>query len=327
MDEMQLYNTYIHKIKTGLQEICLPEEPHNLYEPIHYMLSMKGKHVRPLLTFLAAELFGKEELDDVLPASLAIECFHNFTLIHDDIMDNASLRRGKLPVYKKWNTNIAILSGDVLMVKAYEQLSKCAPAYIPSLLRVFNKIAIEVCEGQQWDMDFEKERSISEESYLQMIRLKTSVLLGGALQMGAILANATDKDVLRINGFGINLGLAFQLQDDILDTYGEKTVLGKRIGGDIVENKKTILLVKLLECISQPDSQKLEYFMTKERDEENKIQQVKNLFAKYNIYEKAVSLKNRFTEIALTELDEIRVPETRKQPLKQIVNNLLNRKS
>lgn len=324
---MQFYSTYIDRIKTGLQEINLPEEPHNLYEPIHYMLSMKGKHVRPLLTFLAAELFGKEDLNDVLPASLAIECFHNFTLIHDDIMDNANLRRGKLPVYRKWNANIGILSGDVLMVKAYEQLGKCSPEYIPSLLRVFNKIAIEVCEGQQWDMDFEKKKSISEESYLQMIRLKTSVLLGGALQMGAILADASDEDLIRINDFGIHLGLAFQLQDDILDTYGDKAVLGKRIGGDIVENKKTILLVKLLGCIAQPDSQKLEYFMTKEKDEENKIQQVKNLFAKYGIYEKAASLKNRFTEIALVKLDEIRVSETSKRPLKQIVNNLLNRKS
>lgn len=324
---MQIFDTHIHAIKTGLKNLSLPQNPENLYDPLRYTLSMNGKHIRPLLTFLAADLFGLRETEKILPAALAIECFHNFTLLHDDIMDSAELRRGQLPVYKKWNSNIAILSGDVLMIKAYEQLAKSPTAHIPDLLKVMNRIAIEVCEGQQYDMDFEDRESITVTEYLDMIRLKTSVLLGGTLEMGAILAEAEPKDQHLIRDFGTSLGLAFQLQDDILDTYGESASVGKQIGGDIIENKKTILLAHLLNHISEVDKPRLTTLLHHEKEEKTKIKEVKNLYEKYGALEKATDLKIKFTQRALKQLESIRAEEENKDALRKIVNNLLNRQS
>ena len=210
-----------------IQNTEYPKQPADLYDPIKYILSLSGKRIRPLLVLMGAKLFGKENLQEVVPASIAIEYFHNFSLIHDDIMDRAPLRRGKATVHQKWNDNVAILSGDALLVKAYQELGKSPSAHIPDLLSVFNKVALEVCEGQQYDMDFEKKSNVSEDDYLNMIKLKTSVLLGGALQMGAILANADQQEQQLIYDFGVNLGIAFQLQDDYLDVYGNPETFGK----------------------------------------------------------------------------------------------------
>lgn len=324
---MQRFDRYISVIKAGLEDLPLPQTPENLYDPLRYTLSMKGKHIRPLLTFLAAELFGLTETEKILPAALAIECFHNFTLLHDDIMDSAELRRGQLPVYKKWNSNIAILSGDVLMIKAYEQLANSPSSFIPDLLKVMNRIAIEVCEGQQYDMDFEQKKLISVTEYLEMIRLKTSVLLGGALEMGAILAEADKEEQSLIREFGISLGLAFQLQDDILDTYGTLASVGKQIGGDIIENKKTILLVHLLNHISEEDAHKLSALLDHEKEEATKIKEVKKLYDKYDVLQSATDLKVEFTQKALQQLETIQADAENKNALRHIVKVLLNRQS
>ena len=324
---MQIFDTHIHAIKTGLENLSIPQNPENLYAPLRYTLSMEGKLIRPLLTFLAADLFGFKDAEKILPAALAIECFHNFTLLHDDIMDSAELRRGQLPVYKKWSPNIAILSGDVLMIKAYEQLAKSPTDHIPNLLKVMNRIAIEVCEGQQYDMDFENRESITEAEYLDMIRLKTSVLLGGALEMGAILAEAEPEEQHLIRELGTSLGLAFQLQDDILDTYGESASVGKQIGGDIIENKKTILLVHLLNHISEADKNKLTALLHHEKEEATKIKEIKILYEKYEVLKNATDLKIKFTQKALKQLESIRTGEENKNSLRKIVNNLLNRQS
>lgn len=315
------------RIESELAKVGFPSQPSNLYDPLRYMLSMNGKRVRPVLALLAADLFGKIDLDEVVPISLAIEYFHNFTLIHDDIMDNASLRRGQAPIYKKWNNNIAILSGDVLMVKAYQSLSQCPDRYISALLLTFNKVAIEVCEGQQLDMDYEERIEISEDEYLFMIRQKTSVLLGGALKLGAILADADDASLALIDDFGVNLGMAFQLQDDILDTYGEQDRVGKRIGGDILENKKTILLVKLMQDVTPDDKEVLNYLLHKEENEEEKIFKVKELYNKYSIHQKAKALKDKYTSLALARLNEVSVEDSHKIVLQGLVNELLNRSS
>ena len=210
-----------------------PETPSNLYDPIRYILTLGGKRVRPVLTLMAAELFGKQEMDEIIPAAKAVEFFHNFSLIHDDLMDKAPLRRGKTTVHEKWDANIAILSGDGLLVKAYEEISKCNPIYLPATLKILSKVAMEVCEGQQLDMDYESRDTLTMPEYLEMIRLKTSVLLGGALQLGAILSGADEKQQQLIYEFGENVGLAFQLQDDILDAYGDPDTFGKIVGGDI----------------------------------------------------------------------------------------------
>lgn len=327
MNDMNFDTPLFERIESELEKVSFPNKPSNLYDPLRYMLSMNGKRVRPVLALLAADLFGKEELDEVTPISLAIEYFHNFTLIHDDIMDNATLRRGKAPVYKKWNNNIAILSGDVLMIKAYESLSQCPDRYISQLLSTFNKIAIEVCEGQQLDIDYEERNEITEDEYLFMIRQKTSVLLGGALRLGAILADADDENLALIDDFGINLGMAFQLQDDILDTYGEQARVGKRIGGDILENKKTILLVKLMKVISADDKEVLNYLLHKEENEQKKIYKIIELYNKYSIREKAIILKDKYTSLALSKLKEVNVKSSKKIKLQGLVNDLLNRSS
>src|SRR5690606_38318253 len=242
---MYVNEIYAEKISERLARRDLPKSPENLYAPIDYILNLSGKRIRPLLVLLGADLFGLENMEHALPASVAIEYFHNFSLIHDDIKDKAPLRRGQQTVHQKWNDNVAILTGDALLVKAYEQLAQCPPHLIPELLRVFNRVALEVCEGQQLDMDFEELDHIRKEEYIEMIRLKTLVLIGGALEMGAVIAEASIENRTKLYNFGVHLGIAFQLQDDILDAFGSTEAFGKQIGGDIIVNKKTILHILL----------------------------------------------------------------------------------
>ncbi|NGM60508.1 polyprenyl synthetase family protein [Sphingobacterium sp. SGG-5] len=323
---MYVNKIFAEKISEELTSKVLPHHPENLYAPINYILHLSGKRIRPLLVLLGADLFGIENIDDALPASVAIEYFHNFSLIHDDIMDKAPLRRGQQTVHQKWNDNVAILSGDALLIKAYEQLSQCPAPLIPDLLRVFNRIALEVCEGQQLDMDFETSDSIMEEEYIQMIRLKTSVLLGGALEMGAILAGASSESRRQLYDFGVNLGIAFQLQDDILDAFGDPATFGKQVGGDIIANKKTILYILLGETIHPEDQAHFENLLVLGQGEASeKITGIITLYEKYAIQQKADTLKQHYTALAYKSLEAINIDHQRKTELYELANQLMKR--
>lgn len=303
-----------------------PQTPTNLYDPIRYILTLGGKRVRPVLTLMAAELFGMKEMDEIIPAAKAVEFFHNFSLIHDDLMDKAPLRRGKTTVHEKWDANIAILSGDGLLVKAYEEISKCNPCYLPATLRILSKVAMEVCEGQQLDMDYESRTTLQMEEYLEMIRLKTSVLLGGALQLGAILSGADEHQQRLIYDFGENVGLAFQLQDDILDAYGDPETFGKIVGGDIMINKKTFLLVKLMEVISDEDIPLMQHLMQSTVDEiPAKVTNMLALYEKYQVKKSADELKDFYTQCAFQKMAALDVPKERKEALLLLANSLLVR--
>jgi len=309
-----------------LEKADFPHTPQHLYDPIRYILSLSGKRIRPLLVLMGAELFDSSVVEQALPASAAIEFFHNFSLIHDDIMDVAPLRRGKPTVHQKWNDNVAILSGDALLIKAYQELAKCPIDKIPALLHLFNTTSLEVCEGQQFDMDFEERAQVSETAYIDMIRLKTSVLLGCALQMGAIVAGADERSQTLLYDFGVNLGIAFQLQDDILDVYGNPKSFGKQIGGDILSNKKTILFVKLQELISPTDQEELEYLLKQNIDSEpEKVDKMIGLYAKYDIQTLAIYQKEKFTTIAYEKLTEIQVEADKKKALFSLSDALMHR--
>ncbi len=257
------------------------QKPHNLYEPMQYILELGGKRIRPILTLIAADGFGGTS-DKALSAAMAVEVFHNFTLLHDDIMDQAPIRRGKPTVHQHWNTNTAILSGDVMMIKAFQYLNVYDPEKFTALTQLLSKTAVEVCEGQQYDMDFETKSEVTLTAYREMIRLKTAVLLGAALQMGAIVADAGISDQHKIYEMGVLMGLAFQMQDDYLDTFGNAETFGKQIGGDIVENKKTWLVLKTLELADDCDKQVLTTLFNG-YSEVDKIEKVKDLFKKYSV--------------------------------------------
>lgn len=310
----------------AIEKSQFPETPTNLYDPIRYILTLGGKRVRPVLTLMAAELFGMQQMEEIIPAAKAVEFFHNFSLIHDDLMDKAPLRRGKTTVHEKWDANIAILSGDGLLVKAYEEISKCNPVYLPATLKILSKVAMEVCEGQQLDMDYEMRESLSMNEYLEMIRLKTSVLLGGALQLGAILSGADAQQQQLIYDFGENVGLAFQLQDDILDAYGDPDTFGKIVGGDIMINKKTFLLVKLMEVIAPADRPLMEQLLQATVDTRpTKVADMLALYDKYEVRKSADELKDNYTQKAFEKMEALDVPKQRKEALLVLANSLLVR--
>lgn len=314
------------RVQDYLDKMVFPDAPANLYDPLHYVLSLAGKRIRPMLALMGADLFNENLTESVLPASAAIEFFHNFTLIHDDIMDKAPLRRGEPSVHIKWNDNVAILSGDVLLIKAYQELAKCPEDKIPSLLRLFNTTSVEVCEGQQYDMDFETRDNVSEVEYVDMIRLKTSVLLGCALKMGAIIADADKKNQDLLYDFGVNLGVAFQLQDDILDVYGNPETFGKQVGGDILSNKKTILYSKLRACISDEDLPVLKKLLASDlQTVPDKVENMKALYAKYDIHNLVTELKEEFTNVAYQQLAAIQVDESKKKALFALADALMYR--
>ncbi|MCW2262566.1 MULTISPECIES: polyprenyl synthetase family protein [Sphingobacterium] len=313
-------------ISDSIQNSQFPNQPNNLYDPIRYFLSLGGKRIRPALTLVAAEMFDIKEINDALPAAKSIEYFHNFSLVHDDVMDKAPLRRGKATVHEKWDLNVAILSGDGLLVKAYDELANSNPLYIADLLKTFNRVAMQVCEGQQLDMDYEHTDKISMDQYIEMIRLKTSVLLGGALQMGAILAEANLSDQKLIYEFGEYIGIAFQLQDDVLDAYGNPETFGKQIGGDILINKKTYLLVKLMEIIKEEDLTKLQNLLNATiQDNPNKLHDMLSLYQNYNIKEYADKLKDAYTQRAFERLSAINIPNHKKETLITLSTQLLIR--
>lgn len=318
--------TYLNqKIATQSTELN-SFSPSNMYAPMSYILSLGGKRVRPLLTLVGCDLFsGKPE--DAIHAALSVELFHNFSLIHDDILDNAPLRRGSVTVHEKWNSNIAILSGDGMMVKAFEELSKSNQNHITALLQLFSKTSIQICEGQQYDMDFETQEKVSVDNYIQMITYKTAVLLGCSLQMGAICANASASNQNHIYEFGKHVGIAFQILDDVLDVYADNQKFGKQIGGDIISNKKTFLLLKAFELANTEQLNLLnELLQDKEIQNSKKVEQVKNLYDTLKIKSIALAEANKHTEIALNHLNEIdNVELQKKNDLKEFALQLLNR--
>ena len=310
-------------IENAIQNVTYPSHPERLYQPISYIMSLGGKRIRPALVLMAADLFGAD-LDKAIPAALAIETFHNFTLIHDDIMDNAPLRRGKPSVHEKWGVNNAILSGDVMMVESNKHLSMLDTAVLKDALHTFNATAQGVCEGQQLDMEFEERDFVSIEEYINMIRLKTAVLLGGAMKLGAQVAGATAEQAEQLYQFGENIGIAFQLQDDILDVYGDPEKFGKQVGGDIIANKKTLLLLKLKELAGDSDLLELEK-QSVSKDFDDKISNTTLLYNKYNIRELATTEMRNYSEKAFNALSALAVPEERKRELILLSNQLMNR--
>lgn len=300
-------------------------QPNELYEPFRYILKLGGKRMRPVLVLLGCEMFGGKA-KKALPQAIAIELFHNFTLIHDDIMDKAPLRRGLPTVHEKFNSNIAILSGDVMLVYAYEQLIQCSRELVKSVVTLFNQTAIKVCEGQQWDMNFENRNDVSAKEYLQMIELKTAVLLGCSLQIGAIIGNASDREAERIYNIGKHLGIAFQLQDDILDSFGETKKFGKQTGGDIIQNKKTLLLIEALNRASGKIKTQLnEWLSRKDFNNVEKVEAVLSIYKQLDIRSVAEKEMQTHYELAMNELDEIKIPEKRKTELRAFAGKLLVR--
>ncbi|HOY40426.1 MAG TPA: polyprenyl synthetase family protein [Chitinophagales bacterium] len=310
---------------TYLNQESFQQEPKNLYEPNNYFLQIGGKRLRPTLLLLATELFGGK-IENALPASLAIEYFHNFTLIHDDVMDNAPVRRGFTTIHEKYNLNTAILSGDVLMIKACEYLSKVEGIYFKQVFDVYTKTAIEVCEGQQYDIDFETQKSVSHSEYIEMIRLKTSVLLAASMKIGAILGGANETDAELLYTYAENLGIAFQIQDDILDCFGDEGLVGKQPGGDIIQNKKTLLLIEAMRLSSVQNDIRLNEWLNKTSYlNEEKVSSIQQIFKEYNIKQFALQQRNFYVEQSMLALENMNLDTTKKSILKSLVDYLVIR--
>jgi geranylgeranyl diphosphate synthase type II len=312
-------------IEDAVNELHLPLYPAELYEPITYILSVGGKRMRPALLLMACDLFDGD-VKAAVPPALAIEVFHNFTLVHDDIMDNAPLRRGKVTVHEKWNPNVAILSGDVMLVEAYKLMMQVDTSILRQVLEIFSNTAVGVCEGQQIDMNFEQQADVQIDAYINMIRLKTAVLLGGALKIGALTGGATLTDADLLCTFGEQLGIAFQLQDDILDVYGDPDKFGKQVGGDIISNKKTYLLIKALELAGEQERLTLNYWLNAQKfDAVEKVAAVTSVYDQLNIRQYAEQAMFEFAGKAFEALDQINLPEDRKQYLRNFADGLMVR--
>ncbi len=299
--------------------------PHELYAPIEYIMRQGGKRMRPTLCLLSCDMFGGD-IDDCMVPAVAAEIFHNFTLVHDDIMDQAPLRRGMETVYHKWSSDIALLSGDTMLIKAFQYVLATKKDYSYDVFAELCKVALEVCEGQQFDLNFETQDDVTLDAYLEMIRLKTAVLLASVLKIGAIVAKADAESQKAVYDFGINIGMAFQLQDDIFDCYGDVSVFGKMIGGDIADNKKTYLYLKALELASEEDRNTLNqlFKMPKGRDE-RKMQTVLDIYEKYNVKGVVADLMTKYYEASLKNLEEIDLPEDRKRTLRDYADYLYTR--
>ncbi|PRY15013.1 geranylgeranyl diphosphate synthase type II [Pontibacter ummariensis] len=319
-------STLSDKINNTLSSLRYGESPVELYEPIRYIMALGGKRVRPLLVLLAAKMYDEDVEKALLPAA-AVEVFHNFTLMHDDIMDKAPLRRGQQTVHEKWNANNAILSGDVMLVRAYELLLDVAPDKLAKVLRLFSRAAAEVCEGQQLDMNFERRERVSIQEYIQMITLKTAVLLGFSLELGAVLQGAPEADAEHLKAFGNNVGIAFQLRDDLLDVYGDQTKFGKQVGGDILSDKKTFLMLTALE---QASSEQLQTIIgwrdkTDESIAEEKVRAVTAVYDQLNIRYQTEQQIDLYFQKALHHLNAIQLPEARKATIRGLAMQLMER--
>ena len=320
MLSIKLYADLINK---SLKELSFSKTPKSLYDPIKYILDIGGKRIRPYLVLMSTSTFGKDPKLS-LNAALSVECFHNFTLMHDDIMDSAALRRGNETVHLKWDTNQSILSGDALLIYSYKLLEDYSPNIFKKLNNVLNTTALQVCEGQQFDMDFEKNPNVTFDSYINMIKLKTAVLVGASLQMGAIIAEANPNDLIKIYDFGVNLGIAFQLQDDYLDTFGEQSLVGKSIGGDIIENKKTALYHLSLANANNEQSKTLKSLYNG-NNSIDKVLKVTQIFKDTKADLDNLKLVEHFTNLALNSLNELSISSVKKEELIDFSHSLLNR--
>ncbi len=312
-------------VNRAINNMSYDYEADRLFEPVKYLMSMGGKRIRPVMTLMAYNLFDDKVEKAILPA-VGIEVFHNFTLVHDDIMDRSELRRGSDTVHVKWNVNQAILSGDVMAFIANECMLSVPPSVLMQVMKIYNDTAIDVCSGQQMDMDFEQKSFVSHTDYLRMIELKTAVLLAASLKIGAVIGNAGPEEAEKLYNFGSNLGLAFQIQDDLLDTYGDPQIFGKRIGNDIVANKKTILLIKALELASGAQLNTLNHQLQMEDfDDEEKINVVRNIFDELNIKAAVEEMVRQYTDLAYSSLDDVQVEKGRKEELMELTSFLLKR--
>lgn len=312
-------------VNEGINSLPYDRKPQSLYEPIIYTMSQGGKRIRPVLTLLSYYMF-RDDIRQALPCAMGLEMYHNYTLLHDDLMDNADMRRGNMTVHKKWDANTAILSGDSMLVVSYQLMSQCPQEMLQQVIDTFTITALEIGEGQQYDMDFEKRTDVTEEEYIEMIRLKTSVLLACAAKIGAILAGASSEEQNHAYRFGEQLGLAFQLQDDFLDVYGDEKVFGKKIGGDITSNKKTYMLIKALERAEGIDRQQLEYWIeAQEFDRSEKVNAVTEIYTRLGIDTLAKERIDKYFTSALNHLDAISAPAERKAELLSFVQQMMRR--
>jgi geranylgeranyl diphosphate synthase type II len=325
---MNLFKAYQQAFESSLEYFNQGQSPRNLYQPIGYLLDLEGKRIRPYLSLMSGEAFGVS-VKESMNAAMAVEMFHNFTLMHDDIMDKASLRRGKTTVHEKWDVNTAILSGDAMLIKAYQCLETYPKDVFQKLTQLLSKTAIEVCEGQQYDMDFETQANTSEDAYIEMIRLKTAVLVGCALKMGGIIGGASVDDLNAIYNFGIQLGLAFQLQDDYLDTFGNQETFGKKIGGDILENKKTILYHLAIKAAEEDQKQALQSLFGGKNivDDGQKIVRVRSLFEATSAQTAVRDLIQHYSDIADVELHRLSIKEDQKSRFRDLKDWLMHRTS
>lgn len=318
-------SSYYDAFVDYLKDYIHPKEPSTLYEPIEYILDLGGKRLRPILTLMTADIFDCDP-KHALDAALSIEVFHNFSLVHDDIMDDAPLRRGQTTVHEKWDINTGILSGDAMLIMAYQLFENYESKVFQGLAKLFSKTALEVCEGQQYDVDFETRDDVTIPEYLKMIEYKTAVLVGAAMKMGAIVAQASEDCQNAIYDFGKNLGIAFQLQDDYLDAFGNPETFGKQVGGDIIENKKTFLYLKALEFSNTSDKRQLEHlYSINPNDSADKIDTVKHIFESCGSAEATKKEIEVYTNKAFSVLEAIKISEDSKETLRTFGNNLMNR--
>lgn len=323
---MKTADELLTQVNAFLDVLPYERTPKSLYEPIRYVLSMGGKRIRPVLMLLGYNLY-KEDTEKILMNAIALETYHNYTLLHDDLMDQADLRRGHETVHKKWDANTAILSGDSMLVLAYERMAQCDSRHLADVLSLFTTTALEIGEGQQYDMEFETRDDVREEEYIEMIRLKTSVLLACALKIGAILADASAEDADNLYKFGEQIGLAFQLQDDYLDVYGDSKVFGKKIGGDITSNKKTFMLINAFSHANEAQRQELEKWVNaKSFDREEKIAAVTRLYNEIGIDKMAQAKIAYYFEQSKKYLDAVQVPAERKEELQKYAQRMMKRK-
>ncbi len=324
---MEKLSFYQNKIISSLESISFAKAPLELYEPIDYILSIGGKRIRPSLLLATYHMFD-ENVDHAINAALAIEVFHNFTLLHDDLMDKANVRRNKATVHKKWNDSVAILSGDAMLIKAYELLFTYRFDGLKEIMQFFNQTALKVCEGQQYDMNFQNDSSVTVDNYLMMIELKTAVLIAASLKIGAMLAEAPANIVQQIFQFGINIGIAFQLQDDLLDAFADEESFGKKIGGDILENKKTFLLLTLLEQATVNDKKTvLDWMERTTYDPDEKIKTIKSLYYHYDIPSLTERKIKYYFNLSVSELENIDIPIDKKSTLHEFSELLFKRSS
>jgi geranylgeranyl diphosphate synthase type II len=317
----------LKKVNEALDNVVYDRQPASLYDPIKYVLSIGGKRVRPVLTMLSYNLYKDDPLS-IMPQAIGLETYHNFTLLHDDLMDHADMRRGHETVHKKWDANRAILSGDTMLLQAFERVEDCDPAKLPAVFKVFIQTTLEIGEGQQLDVEFETRNDVTEDEYIEMIRLKTSVLLACACKVGAIMADAPAEDIDNMYKFGEKLGLAFQLQDDLLDVYGDPAVFGKNIGGDITSNKKTYMLINAVNRANPAQREQLmKWIEAKEFDRNEKVKAVTELYNEIGIRELCEQKIEEYYQKSLVYLAKVNLPEERKAELKAYAAEMMKRQS